>query len=195
MTYQGVENLKTPSDMASFKLFSEYFGGSMYSVLFQEMREFRSFAYTAHGAPVVVNGKLDETPAGFMSYIGTQSDKTSEVLTVLDSLFREMPMREENAETARLTLLNEINNSYPSFRRMAAYVRNCKFEGYSEDPDAALVKLLPSMGTSDITSYFESHIKGHPQVLMIVGNKKNMPMDIIQKWGPVTYLKKADIYR
>lgn len=195
MTYQGVENLKTPSDMAAFKLFSEYFGGSMYSVLFQEMREFRSFAYTAHGAPVVVNGKLDETPAGFMSYIGTQSDKTSEVLTVLDSLFREMPMREENAETARLTLLNEINNSYPSFRRMAAYVRNCKFEGYSEDPDADLVKILPSMGSSDITSYFESHIKGHPQVLMIVGNKKNMPMDIIQKWGPVTYLKKADIYR
>ena len=30
---------------------------------------------------------------------------------------------------------------------------------------------------------------------MIVGNKKNLPMDIIQRWGPVTYLKKADIYR
>lgn len=195
MTFQTVERLKNPSDMASLKLFGEYFGGSMYSILFQEMREFRSFAYTAHGAPVIVTGNLAEAPAAFMSYIGTQSDKTSDVLTVLDSLFREMPLREENAETARLTLLNEINNSFPSFRRIGEYVRRCGFEGYSEDPDAALVKLLPSMGTSDITSYFDSEIKGRPQVLMIVGNKKNLPMDIIQRWGPVTYLKKADIYR
>ena len=195
MTFQNVDRLKGPSDIASLKLFGEYFGGSMYSVLFQEMREFRSFAYTATGSPVIVGGRLDETPAGYMSYIGTQSDKTSDVLVILDSLFREMPVREENAETARLTLLNEINNNYPSFRRMPDFVRNCRYEGYQEDPDADLVKLLPSMGTSEIVSYFEAKIKDHPQVLMIVGNKKNLPMDIIQKWGPVTYLKKADIYR
>ncbi len=195
MTFQNVDHLKSPSDIAAFKLFGEYFGGSMYSVLFQEMREFRSFAYTAQGQPVIVSGKADELPAGLLTYVGTQSDKTSDVLGVLDSLFREMPVREENAETAKLTLLNEINNNYPSFRGIGGYVRNSEFEGYSEDPDAPLVKVLPSMGTSDIVSYFEAQVKDRPRVLMIVGNKKNLPMDIIQRWGPVTYLKKADIYR
>ena len=51
------------------------------------------------------------------------------------------------------------------------------------------------MGTSDIDAFYESQIKGRPQILMIVGNKKKLPMDIIQRWGPVTYLKKSDIYR
>ena len=159
------------------------------------MREFRSFAYTSQGTPILIPGNLSETPAAFMSYTGTQSDKTSDVLTILDSLFKDMPMREENAETARLTLLNEINNTYPSFRNMGAYVRNSEFSGYTEDPDASLVRVLPAMGSSDIINYYESQIKGRPQVLMIVGNKKSLPMDIIQRWGPVTYLRKSDIYR
>ena len=195
MTYQNTDKVKSPSELAALKLFGEYFGGSMYSVLFQEMREFRSFAYTSQGTPILIPGNLSETPAAFMSYTGTQSDKTSDVLTILDSLFKDMPMREENAETAKLTLLNEINNTYPSFRNMGAYVRNSEFSGYTEDPDASLVRVLPAMGSSDIINYYESQIKGRPQVLMIVGNKKNLPMDIIQRWGPVTYLRKSDIYR
>ena len=167
----------------------------MYSILFQEMREFRSFAYASYGSPVLISGNVEEAPAGLMTYTGTQSDKTAEVLQVLDSLFRNMPVKGENAETARLTLLNEINNTYPSFRRMGEYVRRLEYEGYAENPDASLVNLLPAMGTSDIDAFYESQIKGRPQILMIVGNKKKLPMDIIQRWGPVTYLKKSDIYR
>ena len=195
MTFQNTDKVKGMAEIAPLKLFGEYFGGGMYSILFQEMREFRSFAYASYGSPVLISGNVEEAPAGLMTYTGTQSDKTAEVLQVLDSLFRNMPVKGENAETARLTLLNEINNTYPSFRRMGEYVRRLEYEGYAENPDASLVNLLPAMGTSDIDAFYESQIKGRPQILMIVGNKKKLPMDIIQRWGPVTYLKKSDIYR
>ena len=130
-----------------------------------------------------------------MTYVGTQSDKTVAVLETLDSLYKNMPVREENAETAKLGLINEINNSYPSFRSVAGYVRNREALGFAEDPDIELAERLPSMGMADIEEYFNTNIKDRPQVLIIVGNKKKLPMELLRRYGEIIELKKSDIYR
>ena len=182
-------------DKAKARLFSKYFGSGMYSVLFQELREFRSFAYNANGYHVMSSGNLPECPAAFVTYVGTQSDKTAAVLETLDSLYKNMPVREENAETAKLGLINEINNSYPSFRSVAGYVRNREALGFAEDPDIELAERLPSMGMADIEEYFNTNIKDRPQVLIIVGNKKKLPMELLRRYGEIIELKKSDIYR
>lgn len=195
MTCQRVDDKTNAEDKAKARLFSKYFGSGMYSVLFQELREFRSFAYNANGYHVMSSGNLPECPAAFVTYVGTQSDKTVAVLETLDSLYKNMPVREENAETAKLGLINEINNSYPSFRSVAGYVRNREALGFAEDPDIELAERLPSMGMADIEEYFNTNIKDRPQVLIIVGNKKKLPMELLRRYGEIIELKKSDIYR
>lgn len=195
MTYQRVDDKKNAEDKAKARLFGKYFGGGMYSVLFQELREFRSFAYNTTGYHVMAAGNLPECPAGFMTYVGTQSDKTGAVLETLDSLYKDMPVREENAETAKLGLINEINNNYPSFRNIAGFVRRQEALGFVEDPDIEIAERLPSMGMADIEDYFKTNIKDRPKVLMIVGNKKKLPMELLGKYGRIIELKKSDIYR
>ena len=57
----------------SMRLFNEYFGGSMNSIVFQEIRESKGLAYSAYAGyrqPV-----LPELHCYLFSYIGTQMDK------------------------------------------------------------------------------------------------------------------------
>lgn len=194
MTFQSFGPL-SGDERTRGKLFGEYFGSGMFSVLFQEIREFRSMAYTASGGIILPERNRPELPGGCYSYMGTQSDKSVDALNVLDSLFRNMPVREANVESARLSLLNGINNSFPTFRRIGHYVRSMESIGYNEDPDALTAKELEGMGKDDILRFWNSAIKDKPRVLMIVGSKKTMPMDAMKKWGRIIELKYNDICR
>lgn len=77
------------------RLFSVYFGGDMSSLMFQEIREFRSFAYRTSGRYQLPNHAHKGTAGSFTAMLSTQSDKTLDALGVLDSLIREMPLKPE----------------------------------------------------------------------------------------------------
>lgn len=195
MTWQNVAPLGSDADEAKLRLWSEYFGSGMFSILFQEMREFRSLAYAVSGSPQMPVRKFRDSPAGFYTFVGTQADKTSDALRMLDSLFRNMPMREANAESARQTILNEINNSYPSFRETGSTVAFNRFNGYSADPEREIVEILPELTPKDIQEYYDTQIKGRPRVLMVVGDKKKLPMEQLRRFGRIVELEKKDVYR
>lgn len=195
MTWQNVAPLGSDADEAKLRLWSEYFGSGMFSILFQEIREFRSFAYAVSGYPRMPIRKFRDAPTGFCTFIGTQADKTSDALRTLDSLFRNMPMREANAMSARQTILNEINNSYPSFREAGSTVAFSRFNGCSANPEREIVKILPELTSKDIREYYDAQIKGRPQVLMVVGDKKKLPMEQLKRFGRIVELEKKDVYR
>ena len=92
------------------RLFSVYFGGDMSSLMFQEIREFRSFAYRTSGRYQLPNHAHKGTAGSFTAMLSTQSDKTLDALGVLDSLIREMPLKPERMEAVKQTWVNRINN-------------------------------------------------------------------------------------
>ena len=104
------------------QLFSVYFGGDMSSLMFQEIREFRSFAYRTSGRYQLPNHAHKGTAGSFTAMLSTQSDKTLDALGVLDSLIREMPLKPERMEAVKQTLVNRINNDYPPFRNLSEKV-------------------------------------------------------------------------
>ena len=62
------------------RLFSVYFGGDMSSLMFQEIREFRSFAYRTSGRYQLPNHAHKGTAGSFTAMLSTQSDKTLDAL-------------------------------------------------------------------------------------------------------------------
>lgn len=76
-----------------------YFGVGMGSVLFQEIREFRSLAYST-SANVYRQYYVDRdwTPVYLSAVVGTQGDKTIDAMTVLDSLIKHLPLSEKRFE-------------------------------------------------------------------------------------------------
>lgn len=171
------------------RLFSVYFGGDMSSLMFQEIREFRSFAYRTSGRYQLPNHAHKGTAGSFTAMLSTQSDKT------LDALIREMPLKPERVEAVKQTLVNRINNDYPPFRNLSEKVASARMEGFDRDPAEEFLRDIATMDMQDISRFYREQISGRPVVYVIAGNRKHIDMKKLAEYGTIIKVKKKDIYK
>lgn len=177
------------------QLFSVYFGGDMSSLMFQEIREFRSFAYRTSGRYQLPNHAHKGTAGSFTAMLSTQSDKTLDALGVLDSLIREMPLKPERMEAVKQTLVNRINNDYPPFRNLSEKVASARMEGFDRDPAEEFLRDIATMDMQDISRFYREQISGRPVVYVITGNRKHIDMKKLAEYGTIIKVKKKGIYK
>ena len=177
------------------RLFSVYFGGDMSSLMFQEIREFRSFAYRTSGRYQLPNHAHKGTAGSFTAMLSTQSDKTLDALGVLDSLIREMPLKPERVEAVKQTLVNRINNDYPPFRNLSEKGASARMEGFDRDPAEEFLRDIATMDMQDISRFYREQISGRPVVYVIAGNRKHIDMKKLAEYGTIIKVKKKDIYK
>lgn len=177
------------------RLFSVYFGGDMSSLMFQEIREFRSFAYRTSGRYQLPNHAHKGTAGSFTAMLSTQSDKTLDALGVLDSLIREMPLKPERVEAVKQMLVNRINNDYPPFRNLSEKVASARMEGFDRDPAEEFLRDIATMDMQDISRFYREQISGRPVVYVITGNRKHIDMKKLAEYGTIIKVKKKGIYK
>jgi predicted Zn-dependent peptidase len=197
VSYDAISALPTHEQRAKFKLWDEYFGGGMSSVLFQNVREFRSLAYSTGGKGYRTSiTQHPQEPLGYITATGTQADKTLEAIATIDSLLRQMPMKEENLEAARQSVLSDVQNDYPTFRTVAKFVANQRRLGYTRNPLDDVVRLLPTVTADDVMQFHQQHIaRNQNRVWIVIGDKKLTDMKALARYGKVVELKKEDVYR
>lgn len=177
------------------RLFSVYFGGDMSSLMFQEIREFRSFAYRTSGRYQLPNHAHKGTAGSFTAMLSTQSDKTLDALGVLNSLIRKMPLKPERVEAIKQSLANRINNDYPPFRNLSEKVAGARMEGFDRDPAEEFLRDIATMDMEDISRFYQEQICGRPVVYVIAGNRKRIDMKKLAEYGTIVKVKKKEIYK
>ena len=194
-TFQALDAMPTPEQRARFKLWGEYFGGGMSSLMFQEIREFRAYAYSVRGLGIEPDLLTHAAaPCAYVTRMGTQADKTMAALATLDSLFARMPMRLSNIETARRQIVNGVNHGYPTFRTVGRYVAAQRLMGYRADPSRRLLETLPALSASDVEKFYREAVQGRPRSVIIVGKKQGLDLLKLQQMGTIVELKASDIY-
>ena len=88
----------SPCDRVASVLFDEYFGNGMNSVMFQEIREFRSLGYSTYAYFSAT--LLRHNPAYTYAFLGTQCDKTQEGVEAIRDLLVTLPERPEKLQPA-----------------------------------------------------------------------------------------------
>ena len=196
LSYDMMAPAKTEEERAVARLWSEYMGGGMSSVLFQNIREFQSLAYSTQGVlrmPSFADHANDSI--SFFTITGTQADKTAQTMNTLDSLLRQMPMKENNLEAARQDLLNDIQNSYPSFRDMASFIADKRLEGFNSNPETACTQIVPMISAQQVADYHRRNLSNNKRVWIVIGDRKQTDFTILNKYGKVVELKKENIYK
>jgi predicted Zn-dependent peptidase len=197
VSYDGIDPQPTVEQRAKLNLWEKYFAGGMSSVLFQNVREFRSLAYSTSGQSVSVSrAKYPQEPLAFFTATGTQADKTMEAIATIDSLLHQMPMKEENLEAARQSVLNSIQNNYPTFRNVGNYVANLRMNGYTYDIYADDARLIPTVSMQDVIQFHQQNIANNQnRIWLIIGDKKLTDLKALAHYGKVVELKKEDIIK
>lgn len=176
------EELKK-EDKSVRTIYNEYMGGSMASVIFQEIRELRSLGYSAY-ANFSIN--LYNLRTGFLfGFLGTQSDKTMEGCEAMSDLLLHFPEKPEKFEMAKTSSIQVNKSSYIDFRSLPASVISWQKQGYSSDPRVESCKKLESTGYEDVKEFYQKYISGRPMVITIAGDKNRMDMNALTKFGKV----------
>lgn len=177
------------------RLFSVYFGGDMSSLMFQEIREFRSLAYRVSGRYLLPPHKLEGKAGEFVTMLSTQSDKTLDAMEVMSSLISDMPEKPDRISTVKQLITNQVNNDYPSFRELSEKVAGYKRNGFESDPNEALLSGISDMDMKDIVRFYRHNIRLKPIVYIIVGNSRRIDMKKLAEYGEIIRLRKKDIYK
>ena len=180
-------------DEALASVFSKYFGTDMYSIVFQEIREFRSLGYTAYA-----NYRYDylERKSGYLfGFLGTQSDKTLDGMTAFKDLIVNMPVRMEKFNASKEALLKARSSEYVGFRDMPSVVQNWMKKGYDHDPRGEVTEIIRNTSFEDIQSFYNRLIKNRPVVIMMSGNERQIDKKKLGKFGEVTKLKYKQIIK
>lgn len=180
-------------DQAVSQVFNKYFGTDMYSIVFQEIREFRSLGYTAYG--YFTYDHLKRKPGFLYTFLGTQSDKTNEGIDVLRGLITDMPERIEKFNASKDALILSRASNYVTFRNMPKSVSAWVEQGYNYDPRKDVTNIIRKTEYKDVQDFYERCIKNRPIVIMMSGNGKQIDMKELSKYGTVKKLKAKEIFR
>ncbi len=183
-------NLK---DEALASVFSKYFGTDMYSIVFQEIREFRSLGYTAYAN--YRYDYLERKPGNLFGFLGTQSDKTLDGMNAFKDLIVNMPVRMEKFNASKEALLKARASDYIGFRDMPSSVQNWMKKGYDHDPRGEVTEIIRNTTFGDVQGFYDRMIKNRPVIIMMSGNEKQIDKKELGKFGTVTKLKYKDIIK
>ena len=176
-------------------LFNTYFGSGMSSLMFQEIREFRSLAYRASSTIENPPVKLSDKSMRINMLLSTQADKTTDALQALQSLLIDMPLSEKRLEAAKENLINQAQSAYPNFRDKSQNIAQYKQMGYTEDPNKQLVNEVSKMTLADLEYFYKQHIQGQTVVYVVIGNKKMIDMTQLQQMGQFEEMKLKDFLK
>ena len=180
-------------DEALSSLFSKYFGTDMYSIVFQEIREFRSLGYTAYS--YFSYDYLERKPGCLLGFLGTQGDKTLDGITAMSDLITDMPERIEKFNASKEALLKSRASDYIGFRNKPSMVQYWMKKGYDHDPRAEVNERVRKAEFEDVISFYNRNVKSRPVVIMMSGNPKSINKKALGSYGTVTELKYKQIIK
>ncbi|WP_452220801.1 M16 family metallopeptidase [Lacinutrix salivirga] len=173
----------TPENMAASTLFNTYFGGGLSSIVFQEIRESKSLAYSAWSNYSTARKKDDANYV--MAYIGTQANKMPQAVDAMMNLMNEMPLAEEQFNAAKEATLKKIaaqritkSNIFWNYERLQKL-------GIENDNREEMYNAIKDMTIEDLKEFFNKNIKGESYNVMVIGNKKDIDFNALGKLGKV----------
>ena len=175
-----------PEKMALSSLFNTYFGSGLSSIVFQEIRESKSLAYSAFSSYRNAS-KKDESDYTY-AYIGTQANKMPQAVDAMMELMNNMPEAEQQFEAAKQSTLKSIAAERITKDDIFWEYESLQKRGLDTDVRKEMYETIKNTSLADLKQFFEDNIKGQQYNVMVIGNKKEVDMKALAKLGEVKEL-------
>ncbi len=174
-------------------LFNEYFGGSMNSIVFQELREARSLAYTAasfYRAPSDL-----KTSYFSFSYIATQNDKVIEAIKAIKDLLNNMPLADKSFQLAKDGIIQRLRteritkdgvfDAYDAYQKL----------GVNYDIRKDVFEKMNTFTIADVKKFQEEMLKNKTHTVLILGDKNDKDLNFkeLKQFGKIKTLSTEEV--
>ena len=172
-----------PKKMAVSSVFNSYFGGGLSSIVFQEIRESKSLAYSAYAG--YGNASKKENDNIVYAYIGTQANKLPQAVDAMLELLNDMPEAEEQFNNAKDAALKQIAAQRITKSNIFWNYESLLKRGIDYDYREEMYNEIQNMTMADVSSFFNENVKGQNYSVSVIGNKKDLDLKSLAKLGKV----------
>jgi predicted Zn-dependent peptidase len=172
--------------------FNRYFGLGSSSILFKELREKRSLAYSVYGYQWAPYRHSDSTI--FFGFLSTQANRTVDAISNYNSLLNSLPIDVENAAAVRSWILKDLSMEVTDFRNYSRYAEYWKLQGHGYDPRRDYVKEYDKLDSEVFQSIHSQVVKAKFRIIDIVGDPKKFDLKDLEQFGELKTVKIKDIY-
>ena len=172
--------------------FNQYFAGGFSGLVLQEIREYRSMAYTAgagYSTPPIEGKKTY-----LIGSLGTQSDKTVEAIDVFMDLLNNMPEYPDRMPMIKNYIKETSLTEKPNFRYASQMYEAWKRRGYTKSPAETNMEKIDNLTFDDIVKFYKEKVKGRPVAIGIVGDPKLIDLKALEKYGKVVKVNTGKVF-
>lgn len=174
------------------RLFNEYFGGGMSSVVFQEIRESRALAYSTNA--YFSQGNAKNKKDVFSAFVGTQADKFHEAIKAMFELLNQMPTNEESFNQAKQAVLSNISaERIIKSDVFFTYLSSIDL-GLTNDNRQYVYEKIKSLTLNDIKAFHEKNIQNKKWIISVVGSKEKLKEQDLKKYGELQIVTLEEIF-
>ncbi|RYU79327.1 insulinase family protein [Hymenobacter persicinus] len=173
-------------------LYNEYFGGSMGSIVFQELRESKALAYAVSSS--YANASKLGRSNYILSYIGAQSDKVPEAMAGMEALLTDMPVAEANLQIAKDAIRNSIATERITKADILFSYERAKRLGLDYDLRRDVYEQAPNLTFAQLQQFQQAKIKGQNQTILVIGSKDRLNFKELAKYGQLHQLTLKEIF-
>ncbi|MDQ1859344.1 pitrilysin family protein [Chryseobacterium sp. WLY505] len=192
MSKIGKGNEVNPLHFGKINVFNEYFGRGLSSIVFQEMRESKSLAYSAY-VSYAANSELNH-PDYVTTYIGTQPDKLMIAVDTLNELMNELPEVPIQFENARNAALKQIASTRVTRNNIFFNTLRLQKLNIYHDFRKDIYKQIQSLNFEDIKHFYQTEVQSIHFNTAIIGKKENLDMEAVNKMGTFKEVSLKDLF-
>jgi zinc protease len=174
------------------RIFNEYFGAGLSSIVFQEIRESKALAYSAYAA-YSTPGQRDEHHY-VRGYIGTQVNKLEDATNALLELMSTLPRADKQFDQAKLSALKQIETNRTTGSSILWSYERAQKLGLEIDINQELYPVIQTLTFDDVQAFFDENIKGKTYAYMVIGKKSEVDFNALKKLGPVQELTLTELF-
>ena len=181
-----------PEHSVDYLFYSQYMGGDMSSVIFQEVREARSLAYSANGGHTSSADKGDETQA--WGALGCQADKTPEAVELMLKLFREFPASDKRFHETSKAIEEMYRTNPVEFRAVPSALMSWEDAGITGgDPRPKRFEKALRYSAEDLAK-FAARLKDKPMTVWVLGQRDRVGLDKLRTLGDFEEKSLSDVF-
>ncbi len=173
-------------------LFNEYFGGSMNSIVFQELRESRGLAYQANAVYAMPNRRTE--PNIFRTFIITQNDKMTDCINVFKDIIENMPLSDKAFPLAQKNLKKKIESERYVGNQLLNYAFRAKKLGLNHDINQDIYREVSRITLKGLEKFDKENVTDRKYKYIILGDENDLDMDYLRNIGKVNILSLDQIF-
>jgi len=182
-----------PQKIIYSQILSYYLGRKGSNLLMKHVREAKGLSYSVGGG-VDVGDRLGDQ--GYVyAFAASQADKTTEAISTVIQLLKDLPIDASNFELNRNNLRRDILNERVYFRDVIQQVLSWREKGFQLDPRQERLQMLDQMTLTGFKEYVSDVLSRRKLVVTVVGKKDKVDFEKLRKLGEVEEIAPTQLFR